>query len=247
MVVESQPLYAAQLTAIIKELGYCCCGVTPDMAAATLLVAQNGWPDLVLAASNQVNSLVGWQRYVAYPAAFALSAGYSLYVCLPAIMGAAQLEPATASASQQVVHLAVIRLSGAIQRLAAPSDDASPSLTSTPMAESITNMLLPEALFIKEEGLLTRVNLLDIRWVYADGRQCQLSLPNRLLTVRQPFRKLAGLLPAAQFVQIQRSYIVNVVYIERLDTARNLVQVADQLLPIGLTYRDDLLRRLQIV
>jgi two-component system response regulator LytT len=99
---------------------------------------------------------------------------------------------------------------------------------------------------VKIDGLLTKVLISSIQWVQADGKYCQLALASQLVQVRQPLRELIHLLPPQQFIQIQRSYLVNINHIDRIDPVNNLVLVADQLLPLGLTYRDELLRRLRI-
>jgi len=105
-------------------------------------------------------------------------------------------------------------------------------------------LLVPDALFIKEEGLLVKVRLAEIQAVEAADKQCHLTLPGRIVTVRQPLRELAQRLPGTDFVQIHRSYIINFNHIERIDTVRNLVQVGQQVLPLSLTHREELLRRL---
>lgn len=115
-------------------------------------------------------------------------------------------------------------------------------------ATANTGALLPTALFIKENGILVKVRLLDVSWVMAEGRHCRLALSKgSVLQVRQPLREICQHLPAEQFVQIQRSYIINAECIERIDTVRNIVQVDGHLLPIGLVYRDKLLQRLNLV
>lgn len=102
----------------------------------------------------------------------------------------------------------------------------------------------PAAVFIKENGILEKVCLSDIHTVEAANKMCHLALAERSISVRMSLRELAQYLPAERFVQIQRSYFVNIEHIDRLDPTRYLVQVGKQLLPVGRLYLPALISRL---
>lgn len=116
--------------------------------------------------------------------------------------------------------------------------------TAPPAAPAVIS---PEAVFVKENGMLEKVLLRDIYSVAADNKTCSLHLAGRSVQVRMPLRQLASLLPAERFIQIQRSYFVNVEHIERLDPTRHLVQVGKQVLPVGRLYLLELITRLRTI
>lgn len=120
-----------------------------------------------------------------------------------------------------------------------------PAQPQSPPAEPA--LLSAEAVFIKEKGLLEKVRLTDIYSVAADNKTCSIHLAERIIQVRMPLRELARILPAERFIQIQRSYFVNVEHIERLDPARHLVQVGKQVLPVGRLYLLELISRLRTI
>ena len=91
-----------------------------------------------------------------------------------------------------------------------------------PLAASQT---VPEAGYVKEKGLLTKVLLSDIHSVAADNKICTLHLAGRSVQVRMSLRELASILPAERFIQIQRSYFINNEHIERPSPSRHLVPV----------------------
>ena len=100
---------------------------------------------------------------------------------------------------------------------------------------------------MKVDGLLVKVRFEDLLWLEAVAGGCRLLLAGgQAVQVRQGLRELARHLPPHRFFQIHRSYVVNADSIERLDPARDIVQVSGQLLPLGRLYRDDLLRRLRL-
>jgi DNA-binding LytR/AlgR family response regulator len=248
LVVEDEPLYAEQLEIILKRLGYHCLGPAADAPASLALIVRHGWPDLVLLDINLRAALdgvdLGAQLSAAHPIPLIFltsRADSEMFARASRLAPAAYLiKPVTPDALQRAIELAIINFAAAHG-----SSSIEPDSTIKPLASN-SGVLLPEALFVKKDGLLIKVLVSTIQWVQADGKHCQLALAGQIVQVRQGLRELARLLPVEQFVQIQRSYLVNINYVERIDPINNLVLVADQLLPLGLTYRDELLRRLRI-
>jgi DNA-binding LytR/AlgR family response regulator len=249
LIVEDEPLYAEQLEVILKRLGYRCLGPAHDAPAALVLIVQHGWPDLVLLDIKlrvpQDGIELGAQLIAAHPLPVIFLTSQTdpeVFARASLLAPAAYLiKPVTPDALQRAIELAIINF-------AAAQDPGNTEFdSSVNFIASNSGVLLPDALFVKKDGLLTKVLISSIQWVQADGKYCQLALAGQLIQIRQPLRELARLLPDTQFVQIQRSYLVNVNYVERIDPINNLVLVADQLLPLGLTYRDELLHRLRIL
>ncbi|WP_460504129.1 LytR/AlgR family response regulator transcription factor, partial [Hymenobacter agri] len=143
-------------------------------------------------------------------------------------------KPATLDALQRALALAL--------RNFAARYPAADTFWQAPSGEA-----LPDSLFIKENGMLEKIRLSEVQWVTADDKHCRLVLAHRTVQVRMPLRELVRHLPASSFVQIQRSYYVNLNHIERLDTGRHLVQVGEHILPVSRTLQEELLRRLRTI
>jgi DNA-binding LytR/AlgR family response regulator len=248
LVVEDELLYAEQLEVMLKRLGYRCLGPAIDAPTSLALIVEHGWPDLILLDIKLRTPLdgieLGTQLLAAHPLPLIFltsSADPETFVRASRLAPAAYLiKPVTPDALQRAIELAIINFAAAQSPSNVELDSPSNSIASN------SGFLLSEALFVKIDGLLTKVLISSIQWVQADGKYCQLALASQLVQVRQPLRELIHLLPPQQFIQIQRSYLVNINHIDRIDPVNNLVLVADQLLPLGLTYRDELLRRLRI-
>lgn len=108
-------------------------------------------------------------------------------------------------------------------------------------------VLLENCLFLRDRGRLVKVCLADIQYVEADNKYCTLVTTTGRYLSRQPLRELALELPARQFVQVQRGYLVNVDFIESFDEGQTAVVVAGATLPLSRSYRDALLHRLRLV
>lgn len=255
LVVEDEPLFALQLEAALSDLSYHVIGPAADAATALALARAAAPPpdvallDIQLGRSGPDGIELAAQLLAERPLPLIFltsQADAESFERARALGPAAYLiKPAAADALQRAIELAVANFAAAQHPAPAPSADdrAEPPLFAT----AGTGALLPGALFVKEDGLLVKVKLDDISWITAEGKYCRLALSHgRTVLVRQPLRDISQHLPPAQFVQIQRSHIINADCIERLDPVRNIVQVAGQLLPLSRAFRDELLERLHL-
>ena len=152
-------------------------------------------------------------------------------------------KPVEPDALQRAIELAVDNFGQGEPAGPEPASEGAPLAFALPDVQPA----LPEAVFVKVEGLLVKVRFDDLLWLEAVAGGCRL-----LLAAGRPCRCARGCAswpatcPRTAFFQIHRSYVVNADSIERLDPARDIVQVSGQLLPLGRLYRDDLLRRLRL-
>ncbi|MGI4875295.1 MAG: LytR/AlgR family response regulator transcription factor [Janthinobacterium lividum] len=251
LVVEDEPLFAEQLEAALNDLTYHVIGPAPDAATAMRLFRSASPPpdvvllDISLGRRGPDGVELARQLLAERPVPLIFLTSQTdaeSFGRARAVGPAAYLvKPVDAASLQRAIELAVANF------VAAPADeDEAPE--GGMFATASTSVLLPHALFVKQDGLLVKVALADISWVMSEGKHCRLALSaGRTVLVRQPLREISQHLPAGQFVQIQRSYLINAECIERLDPVRNIVQVSGQLLPLSRAYRDELLERLHLV
>ena len=98
------------------------------------------------------------------------------------------------------------------------------------------------SIFLKVDKRLVRVDLVSIIYVEALGDYLKVYCTDQTLVVYLSLGKLEALLPAQLFIRIHRSTIVNKQYIRFMEG--NFLRINDTDLPIGLTYRDHLLKML---
>ena len=237
LVVEDEPLYAEQLEAILRDLGHEPIGPAPD-ARIALALHRTEPIDLALLdvqLRGPVDGITLAPQLLAYrpiPLLFLTSCADDETFAQARLAGPAAylIKPVQPAALQRAIMLAVTNFGTSAPSAAADSSPPAPPVSDT--------------LFVKENGLLEKIRLSEVQCVEADNRVCRLILAGRSLVVRMPLRELVQHLPASRFVQIQRSYFVNLDYVVRLDPVRSLVQVGEQVLPVGRTYQAELLRRL---
>ncbi|MBH8570343.1 response regulator transcription factor [Microvirga sp. STS02] len=242
LVVEDEPLYAEQLEAALQDLGYEPVGPAAD-ARIALALHRTETIDLALLDVNLRGSVDG----------IALAAQLLAHRPIPIVFLTSLTDGATFTRAQNTgpaafltkpVELAAL---GRALALAVHNFGQHQSATPAPAAEPLPVAPLPDALFVKENGLLEKIRLSNVQSVMAEDKLCCLTLAERTVHVRMALRELVQYLPPERFVQIQRSYYVNIEHIERLDPVRHLLQVGKQLLPVSRLYQDELLRRLRTI
>ena len=115
-----------------------------------------------------------------------------------------------------------------------------------PQEDVITQM---PWLFVRERNLLIRVLIADILCVEMDQKYCLLrSVAGRCHSVRTSLAQLLRHLAPAGFVQVHRSWLVQLSHVEAVDSAAGIIRLPAKVeVPLGRAYRDDLLGRLQLL
>lgn len=103
----------------------------------------------------------------------------------------------------------------------------------------------PEYFFVKSDGKLVKVRFEDI--LYIEGLKEYVSIyiadKQRIITL-QSLKNLEILLPEDTFLRIHKSYIVSLPRIEAL--VGNQVEICKKLLPVGTTYKEELMKWLKL-
>ncbi len=100
------------------------------------------------------------------------------------------------------------------------------------------------SLMVREGGKLVKVNLARLLFLKAESNYTQFVTADRSFLALVSLKQLEDALPA-EFMRIQRSYIVNVKFIEVIDGP--VVRVGTHVIPVGEAYRVALLERFTTV
>ncbi|MGI4735690.1 MAG: LytR/AlgR family response regulator transcription factor [Janthinobacterium lividum] len=99
------------------------------------------------------------------------------------------------------------------------------------------------AIFLKTDAGTERVRVADLHFIegYGNFVKCHLA-SGRVLLTAETMKQLESQLPATKFLRIHKSYLVNLASIERF--SGNILVVGTHELPVGSTYRQEVLRHL---
>ncbi|MCI1189383.1 LytTR family DNA-binding domain-containing protein [Hymenobacter sp. DH14] len=130
-----------------------------------------------------------------------------------------------------------------INRLQALAEPAV-ALPQSPAPEPAAAVPASDSIFLKTDAGTERVRFAELLFVegYGNFVKCHLA-SGRVLLTAETMKQMESQLPAGQFVRIHKSYLVNLASVERL--SGNVLLVGARELPVGSTYRQEVLRHLR--
>ncbi len=240
LVVEDSPTQARILSACLLQLGLPLLGPAATATDALALCAST-WPalaiiDLGLAAGNDGIALAQELRQKGP---------------LPLIFISATDDTALLTRARELQPLAFLPKPFTITSLRRMVELGIYGQARTPLDWSATSTAEPAAspwLFVRERDVLMRLAIADITCVHTEQKHAVITLVSgRRHSVRTPLAELLLSLPDT-FVQVHRSWLVNLNYIEYVDPLAGIIRLPGTVeAPLGRTYRDELLRRLTLI
>jgi len=106
------------------------------------------------------------------------------------------------------------------------------------------DVVVKDSFFLKERNSLVKVPMISIHYIAAEDKYCTLHTEEKKFVLRISLQDLLSKLPD-HFVRIHRSIVVDAAKIDRLNLETHELQLGNNTLPIGITYKDVLLSRLK--
>lgn len=104
---------------------------------------------------------------------------------------------------------------------------------------------LSDHVFVRDKDRMVKVKLNDILYVEAERNYCRIHTNSRQFLLSSPMKKLESNLDKQIFVRTHRSFVVNLSAIEGFDEFYLYLQ--DQSIPLGKSYKEEVLSRLRRV
>ncbi len=118
------------------------------------------------------------------------------------------------------------------------------TVAALPVAQAAPELPAADSIFLKTDAGTERVRFADLLFVegYGNFVKCHLA-SGRVLLTAETMKQMESQLPPGQFVRIHKSYLANLASVERL--SGNVLVVGRRELPVGSTYRQEVLRHLR--
>jgi DNA-binding LytR/AlgR family response regulator len=235
LIVEDEELYADKLEMLVEKLEYELVGIVDNSADALAKIRQNP-PDLILMDVHIQGQHDGIE----------LADLINREFNIPVIFITSLLDDLTfnrAARAKPIYFLnkpfSDIQLQRSIEltvrQLGTQAND-------TPEWEQ--DVFSKEHLFIKVRQKLEKVAIKDIVYLEADGRYCQIFTERKKYLVRLSLQECMALLPATDFLQTHRSYLINTEKIQTIDLQDNFIQFDKFQVPLSKRHREVLLKKL---
>lgn len=228
LAVEDDAIYAESLEMLIDELGYELTGIA-DNAADTLALLNKAIPDIILMDIEINDSMTGVE----------LAARLKHKCNAPVIFVTSHTDKETFNKAKLTFPEAYIikpytkeSLQAAIELALMKADMPAP-VNIAPAVE--------HSFYVKDNGSLYKILTGDILYIEAEEKYCTIVTKQRKHTLNIRLKELLARLSPADFVQTHRAYIVRKDAIERIDLADQVVLVAGRQIPMGKSFKDELL------
>jgi len=100
------------------------------------------------------------------------------------------------------------------------------------------------AIFVKEGTCLTKVMLDDITCIKAYDKYCFVFTREKKYFLNTPFKNVLPRFPKDNFLQVHRSYLINLKAIDKIKPQQNILEVAGMEVPVSKSFKTALYGRL---
>ena len=103
---------------------------------------------------------------------------------------------------------------------------------------------LKDSIFIKKDNLLIKVKFAELAWIKAEGNYIEIHCRDKKILTRSTLKEFLRKVPRDRFVQVHKSYAINIDCIEAIEYSQIIIQ--KDTIPISRSYTQDLKKRLAI-
>jgi DNA-binding LytR/AlgR family response regulator len=107
------------------------------------------------------------------------------------------------------------------------------------------NLTMDDGIFVKTNKRLEKVLLRDVLLVEAYDIYAMIFTVKSKHLLNSSLKVVEDKFPSSRFIRVHRSYIVNIDKIEAIE--ENELIIKDVRVPVGKTYKDDLMKRLSFL
>ncbi|MEQ8713712.1 MAG: response regulator transcription factor [Cyclobacteriaceae bacterium] len=247
LVAEDHPAHAAKMEMLLSEAGYDLIAIC-DTSVETLRLFKATKPDLVILdieLSQGGNGIDIAEKIVELnptPIIFATSFEdkATLSRALKTDPYAYLVKPVEGPSLQAAIELALYKF----------VNNRDKNLTSASQGahDMSEDLIINDSFFIKSGSKLLKVPHMDLLWVeVSQDRYCDIVTEKRSYQIRTSMNGLEEKLDKSIFVRIHRSHIVNIHKVEGIDEIDMTVEVNEKSLPLGGTYKDNLINRFRLL
>lgn len=119
-----------------------------------------------------------------------------------------------------------------------------PAVPEENQGESL-NEIFKDCIFIRKDYLLVKIKFIELLWIRSDGNYLELHCTGgKKHLIRSTLKDFLKKLPDSVFLQVHKSYAVNINHIEAIEYSQ--VIIANNSIPVGRLFTDDIRKTLHI-
>jgi len=234
---EDDDLHADILKMHLHNLGYQNAGIYPDASDAARLISAIS-PDIILMDIDLAGETTGIQAAQKLNAIFNIPLIYLTSISPGTIISEVKAtfpeaylrKPYTEDQLSSAIEIAIHKYQRELQ--------------SPKYRDSFQQS---DFLYVKVNNNLVKLQYSDIHYIEAYDKYCFIHTADKKHMVTGQLKQLLQKLPARLFLQVHRSYAINMNAISGIRTNQNTVEIGSVLIPYSKTYKDELYSRLNVI
>lgn len=112
-------------------------------------------------------------------------------------------------------------------------------------AQHIVGFSNEDYIFIKNSGVLVKINLKEILWIEALGDYMTINTIEKKYTIHSTMKMIESKLDPHKFIRVHRSSIISIDHITSIED--NVVILGKKLITVGAVYKENLMNRLNLL
>jgi DNA-binding LytR/AlgR family response regulator len=125
------------------------------------------------------------------------------------------------------------------------TDTSTPSTAQAAPSTVMDNQVVQNSFFVKKGSMLVKVYLDNVQWIQAMDNYVIIQTNTDQFIIHSTMKDVEMKLPSSKFLRVHRSYIIPLEKITVLD--ENSVLIGDKTIPIGKSYKDVFMSRLNFL
>jgi DNA-binding LytR/AlgR family response regulator len=110
--------------------------------------------------------------------------------------------------------------------------------------ENEQSQVFKNSIFVKKDHLLIKIRFEELKWLKAERNYIELHCDEKMHLTRSTLRELLEKLPSDQFIQVHRSFAVNLEHISAIEYSALFIGKNE--IPIGRSFIDSIKKRLNL-
>ena len=245
IIIEDDMIIASDISKYLRKVGYEILAIFPRAEAALPVIKQKK-PDLLLVDVNLRGTMDGIAM-VRQIRELKFSTGI-IYLTAntdnPTFYRAKETQP-HAFITKPFKKLDLTRaIDLAITRMA---ERANPQVSATNDSPITYHQQLSDRIFIRHQNHMIKICLDDISFIEAERNYCRIYTESDDYLMTLPLKTFEERLSIPRFMRIHRSFVANLLKIDRVDERGIYVIIGDRRLSVGPSYKKELLSRLTLI
>lgn len=241
LVVEDNMIIGAKISMLLESLGYEVAGLIPRAEDALVFIEENT-PDILLLDVTLKGEMDGVQ----------LAQAIQKNKNIPIIYLTSNTDEATFERAKTTRPYAFISkpykkldLQRAIELTVSLMEKEHPTASKKTATTDESPFALEDRIFVRHKERMVKIFIKDVFYIEAERNYSRIFTKEKEYLLATTLKVIEGKLPAAHFLRVHRSYIINLAQID--EVGERVIIIGKKSIPFSTTQKEELMKRLNML